>query len=204
MILIVDYGMGNITSIYNMLNYLDIEVKISSNPDEISNCDKIILPGVGSFDSGMNKLRSKHFEEAVLEAVQVKKKPLLGICLGMQMLGIKSEEGVERGLGLIDFESKRFNFEDNVLKIPHMGWDVTKIADKDNPLVAQLDNENRYYFVHSYHTVCNDKENILMTCEYGYIFTAAVRLGNIYGVQFHPEKSHVYGMKILKNFAERV
>lgn len=167
--------------------------------------DKLILPGVGSFDTGMKKLEEKKLKEAIRAFALDERKPVLGICLGMQLLGRKSEEGKEAGLSLIPFESKRFRLDHNPgLKIPHMGWNIVKIEKTGDPLADTLDGIQRYYFVHSYHAVCDDFEQVLMSCEYGYSFTAAVKHNNIYGVQFHPEKSHKFGMALLVNFAKRV
>lgn len=205
MIAVIDYGIGNVSSIVNMLKKIGVIATLASTIKEIQSADKLILPGVGSFDAGMKKLFGSGLVETIRKQAQVDEKPLLGICLGMQMLGRTSEEGKEAGLALIPFESKRFNFyERSDLKIPHMGWDITSIMLKDDPIVQNLDQLQRYYFVHSYHAVCDNEENILMRCEYGYSFTAAIKHKNIYGVQFHPEKSHKFGMALLENFARRV
>ena len=206
MIAVIDYGVGNVSSIVNMLKKLGITAKLISEKEAISSADKIILPGVGSFDSGMQKLRTSGMLDAIKKHALVDEKPLLGICLGMQMLGRKSEEGLEEGLNLIPFENKRFQFNENTnnLKIPHMGWDIIETKLKDDSMLQDLEPTQRYYFVHSYHAVCDFEENVLMSCEYGYPFAAAVKKKNIYGVQFHPEKSHKFGMALLDNFARRV
>ena len=129
--------------------------------------------------------------------------PLLGICLGMQLLGLRSEEGTTRGLGLIDFESKKFKFSSDLnLRIPHMGWDIVEFA-KETPLTEGIEERQRYYFVHSYYAQCSNEKDVLMTCDYGITFAASVSSENVYGVQFHPEKSHDFGMRLLQNFAER-
>lgn len=204
MITVVDYGIGNVNSIINMYKKIGIPAFLTSKPSEIEKADKLILPGVGSFDSGLKKLQSSGLSEIIIEHAVGKQKPILGICLGMQMLGRSSEEGMEKGLNLIPFENKRFDFKGNTsLKIPHMGWNVTTII-KDDPLVEKLDPMQRFYFVHSYHAVCDNEENVLMRCNNGYTFAAAVKKGNIYGVQFHPEKSHKFGMSLLENFARSV
>lgn len=205
MIAVIDYGIGNVGSIVNMLKKIGTPSILTNNIEEIEKADKLILPGVGAFDFGMQRLNESGLADAVKKHAIEGKKPLLGICLGMQLLGRRSEEGRESGLGLIPFDNKRFVFEDDIqLKIPHMGWDITITTDKNDPLVEGLTPMQRYYFVHSYHAVCDSEDNVLMRCEYGYSFTAAVKEGNIYGVQFHPEKSHKFGMALLENFARRV
>ncbi len=205
MIAIIDYGMGNVGSIANMLKKIGASAVITGNLNEIKSADKYILPGVGSFDFGMNKLNMSGISEILREETTIFKKPLLGICLGMQMLGKGSEEGNEEGLGLISFYNRRFQFSNiDGLKIPHMGWYTTKIESTNDALVAELETVQRYYYVHSYHAICDDEKDVLMSSEYGYKFTAAVRNSLIYGVQFHPEKSHKYGMTLLENFALRI
>ena len=204
MIVILDYGMGNVGSIQNMLRKIGVrEVEISRDTDVIRGADKLILPGVGAFDAGMERLRELGLPEQIREHVLERRKPLLGICLGMQLLGQCSEEGTLPGLGLLPFSCNRFDIPpDTGLKIPHMGWDRTYVCCQ-TPLTEGLEQRERYYYVHSYHAVCEDPALVLMECEYGYRFPSAVYAGNVYGVQFHPEKSHLYGMKLLKNFAER-
>ena len=159
------------------------------------------MPGVGAFDAGMTQLKQSGLDSFVKKVALADKKPVLGICLGMQLLGRKSEEGKMDGLGLIPFDTVRFQLEDTELKIPHMGWDIVEFA-QTTPLVENLSDQQRYYFVHSYHAKCDAMENVLMTCDYGYKFAAAVCKDNIMGVQFHPEKSHDFGMALLKNFVE--
>lgn len=204
MIAIVNYGMGNTGSIFNMLKKIGAEACITDNPDIIVKADKIILPGVGTFSNGMSNLQDKQLDIAIKEAVIEQKTPLLGICLGMQLLGESSEEGEGKGLCLIPFINKKFVFEDSSnLKIPHMGWDIVRF-EKEDLLLKGLEGEQRYYFVHSYYAHCFNKENVLMTCDYGFAFSAAVHKENIYGVQFHPEKSHKFGMKLLENFVRRI
>lgn len=207
MIAILNYGLGNLGSIANMLKVIGEKSVITDDIETIKKADKLILPGVGAFDAGMSQLESRGLV-AVIKEEAAKGKPILGICLGMQLLGDKSEEGVKSGLGLIPFENKKFEFSnlDNEikkqLKIPHMGWDIVEFK-KDVPLLEEIEGIQRYYFVHSFHAVCECTSNIMMTCDYGYEFAAAVCKGNVYGVQFHPEKSHDFGMKILKNFVRR-
>lgn len=205
MIAVIDYGMGNVGSIINMLNKIGVSAILTDDHEQLLKADKLILPGIGAFDNGMQNLNESGLDAIINEHAVKNQKPLLGICLGMQILGRKSEEGEKKGLGLISFDNKRFNFGGELhLKVPHMGWNITLSTQNDDPLVAGLPLDQRYYFVHSYHAVCDSEENILMQCEYGYTFAAAVKKGNIYGVQFHPEKSHRFGMALLENFARRV
>ena len=202
MIVVLDYGMGNVGSILNMLKKIGAQVILSHEHNEIIQANKIVLPGVGAFDSGMKALQKYNLIELLKNQVIEKKKPILGICLGMQMLGRRSEEGVLPGLGYISFDNIRFSFSPELnLKIPHMGWNQVKIK-ATTALTKSLPDNERYYFVHSYHAKCDNSDNILMTCDYGCEFTAAVYCENIFGVQFHPEKSHSFGMRIMKNFAQ--
>lgn len=202
MIVIVDYGVGNVHSILNMLKKIGVDAKLSESPNDVLTADKVILPGVGSFDYGMKQLEETGYKDAVIEFATKSKKPLLGICLGMQMLGLSSEEGTLPGLKLIPFESKKFNLINTKLKVPHMGWDYVVPTNKEIKFVENFDDEFRFYFVHSYYAVCEQQENVLLTCDYGVEFAAGVHKENIYGVQFHPEKSHRFGMQLLKNFSE--
>lgn len=205
MIAVIEYGMGNVGSIINMLKKIGETAILANSIEQIKSADKLILPGVGSFDIGMQRLHKSGLIDAIKTHALVEKKPILGICLGMQMLGRSSEEGHEKGLGFIPFDNKRFVFDSqSSLKIPHMGWDIVVRNLPEDPLVAGLDTVQRYYFVHSYHPVCDHEENVLMSCDYGYDFAASVKKDNIYGVQFHPEKSHKFGMALLENFARRV
>lgn len=205
MIAVIDYGIGNVGSIINMFYKIGVPSILTNDIEQIEKADKLILPGVGAFDNGMQRLNESGLADAIKKHALKNQKPLLGICLGMQMLGRKSEEGKENGLGLVPFDNKRFVFEGNThLKIPHMGWDIAITTEKHDQLVTGLTPIQRYYFVHSYHAVCDSEDNVLMKCEYGYSFTAAVKKANIYGVQFHPEKSHMFGMALLENFARRV
>ncbi len=203
MIAVLDYGVGNVGSIMNMLKKIGAKGQIANQPDVLDIADKIILPGVGSFDNGMELLEKNNFEEAIKRNVLEKGKSILGICLGMQLLGRKSEEGSKQGLGLIPFDNIKFNFSDKIgLKLPHMGWDYVNICNIHSKLVKDIMDRQRYYFVHNYHAVCDNREDVLMESSYGYSFTAAVQHDNIYGTQFHPEKSHSFGMNLLSNFAK--
>jgi len=202
MIAILDYGIGNLLSVKNMLGRAGAnDAVITSSADGVAAADKIILPGVGHFDNGMRKLRASGMYDALSEKVLNGGTPVIGICLGAQMLTKGSEEGDEPGLGWIDGECRRFDpvkMEER-LPVPHMGWaEVTER--KDSRLLADLPEEPRYYFTHSYHIVCSDPADELLTAWYGYDFTAAVQHGNIVGTQFHPEKSHKFGMRLLANF----
>lgn len=202
MIAIIDYGLGNLFSIHNMLKHIHVDSVITDDEETITGADKLILPGVGKFDEGVRNLRAKGLDRVIIDEAH-KGKPVLGICLGMQLLGNSSEEGELEGLKLIDFKSVRFSFDDNKeLKVPHMGWQNVRFADEECPLNKGLDDKQRYYFVHSYYAICDRKNNIMAYCDYGVEFAAAVRDQRIYGVQFHPEKSHRYGMQLLKNFVE--
>lgn len=201
MIVVIDYKMGNIGSIVNMLKKIDAEGIVSSDPDEIKRADKLILPGVGSFDEGIKNLKDSGLVSIIEDKVIGEKTPILGICLGMQLFAKRSEEGVLDGLGWIDAEVKRFNFRNDELKIPHMGWNTVTILKQDDLLRNMLEN-SRFYFVHSYYFVCNDNNDALLATDYGQNFISAVRKNNIIGVQFHLEKSHKFGMNLLKNFNE--
>lgn len=200
MIGILDYGIGNVGSIQNMLKKAGAQARIVHTAEEADRCEKLILPGVGAFDEGMDRLDASGMR-ASLDAAVAQGKPVLGICLGMQMLGLSSEEGKREGLGYIPFHNVRFRLE-APLKVPHMGWDVVSISDPADPLVTGVEARPRYYFVHSYYAQCEQQADALMLCDYGAPFAAAVRHGNVRGTQFHPEKSHRFGMALLKNFAE--
>ena len=200
-IIIIDYGLGNLGSIKNMLKKIGSEAAISSSISDIEEAEKLILPGVGNFDQGMRNLEASGFLPVLEDRVIQKKTPILGICLGMQLFARKSEEGESTGLGWIDAEVVRFKFGDKErhLKIPHMGWNLVEIRQK-NPLFEEMYPEPRFYFVHSYHLACRNEEEVLTQTFHGYKFVSSVKKENIYGVQFHPEKSHKFGMKLLDNF----
>lgn len=202
MIAIVDYRTGNLGSIQNILKRIGEDSIITSDKDVIANATKIILPGVGSFDTGMRNLIELDLINILNQKALNEKVPVLGICLGMQLLSKKSEEGVLPGLGWINAETQRFNFKNTVeYKIPHMGWNFIKVH-KESNLLKNMFSESRFYFVHSFFLMANDKQDILTTSEYEIEFTSAVEKENILGVQFHPEKSHKFGMKLLKNFVD--
>ena len=201
--LIIDYGMGNLGSIANMVRKVGHTAETASSAEAIRQAERIILPGVGAFDRAMERINDLGLRVALDEAAQTRRIPILGICLGMQLLARRSEEGEADGLGWLDAEVTRFVMPAGLerLKIPHMGWNETKQA-KDSPLLAGLPQDSRFYFVHSYYMRCAREEDVLLTARYGLSFTAAVQHDNIFGVQFHPEKSHRYGMRLLQNFLE--
>ncbi len=199
-IAVVDYGVANLGSIFNMLRKIGVAPAAVTGPDDVVAAEKIILPGIGAFDNGVTALDRLGLIEPLQHKATVDRTPLLGICLGMQLLGNKSEEGELEGLGLIDGSCVKFALpEDGSLKVPHMGWNTVSFR-RDDPLVADLDGEPRFYFVHSYHLRCNDDGDVLATATHGIEFTAMVHRGNVYGAQFHPEKSHRFGMTLLRNF----
>jgi imidazole glycerol-phosphate synthase subunit HisH len=202
MISVVDYGVANLGSILNMLKKIGVKARLVSTPEGIDSAESIILPGVGSFDQGVSALKSLGLNDVIKRRVLDDKVPILGICLGMQLLGRGSGEGELDGLSLIDARCERFSFGENAsLKIPHMGWN-TLIQKKSSRILQGLDGSARFYFVHSYQMVCTDPGDVLATADYGGEFTAMVQRGNISGAQFHPEKSHRFGMQLLRNFAD--
>mgnify|MGYP001764978524 CR=1 FL=1 len=200
MIHIVDYGTGNVGSVLNMIRKVGGEARASGDAEELLKATKLLLPGVGSFDNAVQKLGKLGLPDLLRDKVR-EGVPLLGICLGMQLLSDGSEEGVLPGLGLIPGRVRRFSFgpECADLKIPHMGWNRIRRR-KAHPLLDGLDEKSRFYFVHSYHYQCQDEADVLLETPYGYDFTSGVQRGNVMGVQFHPEKSHRYGMQLMKNF----
>lgn len=204
MIVILDYGVGNSGSIQNMIRRIGGESVITSNEDSIASASGFVLPGVGSFDRGMSKLLSSGFLDC-LESRVMRGVPILGICLGMQMFFNGSDEGDLSGLGWISGYVKKFevtkNDDHKNMKVPHMGWNLVR-PKMTQSLFKGLEKEARFYFVHSYYVTCNSKENVLGTTEYGHEFVSSVCKENIFGVQFHPEKSHHFGMSLFKNFLE--
>jgi len=202
MIVIVDYGLGNLASVLNMFKKAGVKnVCISSDETVIEKASKLILPGVGAFDAGMDNLEKSGLIPLLNKKVIEDKIPLLGICLGMQLLTKKSEEGVKPGLGWIDAETVKFNLDPVLkLKVPHMGWNYIKVLNQ-NPLI-EMGSKNRFYFVHSYYVKCKDESQSIATSHFGIDFTCMVNKDNIYGAQFHPEKSLKFGMQVLDNFAK--
>lgn len=201
MIIIVDYGMGNLGSIFNMFKRIGVKSKISSKLSDIKNAEKLILPGVGAFDIAMKRLHNLKLIDVLNHQALDKKIPILGICLGMQLLTNSSEEGVEKGLCWIDAETTKFNFKSNGLKVPHMGWNTVNISTPCK-LTTDMLEESRFYFVHSYYVKVKNEKNSILKTNYGVEFDSAIQSENIYGAQFHPEKSHKFGMKLFENFAK--
>jgi glutamine amidotransferase len=205
MITIIDYGMGNVGSIRNMLKKIGVPSIISAEPEQIRAADKLILPGVGSFDHGMSNLATRGLIPLLNEKVIGDRIPILGICLGMQLLSQSSDEGKLPGLGWIEAKTRCFKFDGDYshLKIPHMGWSQVKGVG-EGLLFQRFPEPPRFYFVHSYHVCCSQPEDVMGIGHYGVDFTAAIRRDNILGTQFHPEKSHKFGMQVLRNFIELV
>lgn len=202
MIVIIDYGLGNLASVLNMFKKIGVkDVVVSNNKEIIGNATKLLLPGVGAFDAGMTNLENSGLIPILNKKVIEDKTPTLGICLGMQLLTKRSEEGKKEGLGWIDAETIKFNLDPLLkLKVPHMGWNYIKV-NKKNPLI-DTESKNRFYFVHSYYVKCIDENQSIATSNFGIDFTCIVNKNNIFGAQFHPEKSLKFGMKLLENFAK--
>ena len=203
MIVIVDYGVGNVGSIINMLKKAGVKAIASSDPKVLEQAEKLILPGIGAFDAGMNKLNERGLVPLLNYLALEKKVPFLGLCLGLQLMTKKSEEGRTPGLGWLDAETVRFKFEteQSQLKVPHMGWNTIKIR-RAHSIFKDLELDSRFYFVHSYFVKSNDPEEVLAETDYGGGFDSILGKDNILGAQFHPEKSHKFGLRFLKNFAE--
>lgn len=200
MIAIINYGLGNLTSIKNMCRRLGIDATITSDPETIRNASKLILPGVGHFKKGMENLHNSGLKPVLDDLVLIEKKPILGICLGAQLMTKHSQEGDVNGLGWVDATTIRFDqTKDKTMKVPHMGWSEIKTSGY-NPLWSNLPVDPRFYFVHTYHFLFTEHSEISATCTHSYDFVCAFKKDNIYGTQFHPEKSHKFGMKVLENF----
>jgi len=198
---IVNYGMGNIASVLNMVGKMGGIAEISSDKNEVRTASKLILPGVGAFDHGIRQLKKFGLFETI-QSMASEGIPILGICLGMQLLSKRSEEGNLKGLGLINAEFKQFSFDNgSSFRVPHVGWNQIRV-EKQNLLIDKGANEKRFYFTHSYHAVCANEDDVLATTEYGYSFASAYCRDDIFGVQFHPEKSHRFGMALIKSFLE--
>lgn len=195
---VIDYGLGNLGSVANMFRRIGVPVRLISTPEEVAASDRVLLPGVGAFDRGMTRLAETGFDEA-LRAFATTGRPLLGICLGMQLLLDSSDEGTLGGLGLIPGTAHRFEAAPR-LRVPHMGWNSLH-AVRSDPLVRGVETDSRFYFVHSYKVVPARPDDTLAVTDYGGEFTSVMRAGSVMGAQFHPEKSHAFGMTMLTNFA---
>lgn len=208
---VIDCEMGNIGSVVNIIKHIGYEAEIVSTKEQILKAKKLIFPGVGHWSNGVEKLNKAGVRDAIIEAY-TRGTPIMGICLGMQLLFEGSEEGAESGLGLIPANIQRFNIPDvckdrfgRKLRVPHMGWNTTSACDSDASILEGLVGDDvRFYFVHSFHAVDVPREYQLLTSTYGYPFVCGVRNNNAYGFQFHPEKSHRFGMQLIKNFIEKV
>jgi len=201
MIVVIDYGCGNPASIRNMLRKLGVSALVSSDAEDIRNADKIIFPGVGAFDHGADSIRKLGIAEALTDRVLKDGVPILGICVGLQLFARRSDEGVLPGLGWIEgdvvaFDKNRLGSTD---KIPHMGWAELTVS-TESPFLSGFHETPRFYFVHSFHMRCDHEADVAATARHGYDFCAAVKRDNLFGVQFHPEKSHRFGMRLLTNF----
>jgi glutamine amidotransferase len=203
MIVIIDYGMGNAASIANMIKHIGGEAMISSNPALLKESDNLILPGVGAFDNAIQKLKNLDLYDIIKDRVENGNASLLGICLGMQLLFNKSEEGILPGFGFIEGIVKRFSFntQSEKLKIPHIGWNDIEV--NENNFFRGME-APRFYFVHSYHPVASNQDDVIAKCRYGYTFDCAIKSKNVIGVQFHPEKSHKFGMQFFKNYLKEI
>ena len=203
MITIIDYGLGNVLAFVNVYKRLHIPASVARTPDDLRGATKLILPGVGAFDHAMELLHRSGMRESLDEMVLERTVPVLGVCVGMQILASSSEEGQAGGLGWVPGDVRKFDVTamQPRMRLPHMGWnDVKPVA--PSPLFAGLEQDARFYFLHSYYFHCESAESRLAESEYGITFTCAVHRRNIYGVQFHPEKSHHFGTRLLQNFAE--
>jgi imidazole glycerol-phosphate synthase subunit HisH len=203
MISIVDYGLGNIQAFLNVYKRLNVPARSATTADDLADASRVILPGVGAFDHAMERLETSGMRGALDDLVLRRGVPVLGVCVGMQMLGHSSEEGERPGLGYIAGRVRMFDAEaaPEPLQLPHMGWnDVAPVP--GSPLFEGLDDEARFYFLHSYYFECDRPDDVAAVSSYGRDFSCAVAAGNIHGVQFHPEKSHHFGTRLLQNFAE--
>jgi glutamine amidotransferase len=203
-IVIIDYGMGNLRSVQKKFHRVGADTEISNDLELIANAHKLVLPGVGHFSHGVKQLKKLGIWDVLNKCVLEQDIPILGICLGMQLMAKQSNEGNEKGLGWFDAEVLKFQVKDSLkFKVPHMGWN-NAIINKESKFLEGLDNESMYYFVHSYYMKCKDEKDILMTTCYEDNFVSAIQKGNIFGTQFHPEKSHDTGEKLIKNFVELI
>lgn len=199
-IVIIDYGMGNLRSVQKKFDRLNAPVRLSADPAVIAQADKLVLPGVGHFASGMRRLKESGIEEVLSRKVLIERTPILGICLGMQLMARWSEEGDTGGLGWFDADVVRFTVSNRLTyKVPHMGWNTAEPA-RPSGLFGQVPPKALFYFVHSYHMVCRQPQDVLAMTTYDYPFVSVIQKGHIYGTQFHPEKSHDWGEQLIANF----
>jgi glutamine amidotransferase len=202
MLTLIDYGVGNISAFLNIYKQLNIPIAVAKKEEDLKDASKIILPGVGHFDYAMERFNDSGMKDRVNDLVVNDHKPVIGICVGMQMMASRSDEGKLPGLGWIDAEVKKFDDKQRSTKtpLPHMGWN--DVYPKDNSPIFQGLKDSKFYFLHSYYFLCNNEADKIAEADYGIKFTCAANHNNIYGIQFHPEKSHRYGIQLLKNFAE--
>lgn len=201
-IAIINYGMGNLHSVYRKISSLDVHPIVATTADEVLKADKILLPGVGHFGKAIENLKQLNIYDALNEAVLSKKTPILGICLGMQLMTNESEEGDAKGFGWIDARVVKFNIHDKIkYKVPQTGWNTINIC-KESSLLKNIEDQSEFYFLHSYHYNVSNQNDILTKTEFEYDFVSAVEKENIFGTQFHPEKSHISGAQLLKNFIQ--
>lgn len=201
MITIIDSGMGNRASVLNMIRRIGADGRLTTSPDEIRIARKLILPGIGAFDAGMAALRESGLDGAIRHALTEEGAMMLGICLGMQLLLDSSEEGSQPGLGLVRGRARRFREDARGLRVPHMGWNVVRPVRSSVLFEPQVE-EQRFYFVHSYYVECDDPQDVAGVTPYGHEYASSLEHGRVLGVQFHPEKSHRFGMALLKRFAD--
>jgi glutamine amidotransferase len=201
MIVVIDSNLGNVRSVYAKIQQSGEEVKISNSVADIETADRLILPGVGAFDTGMKNLNALELIPVLQRKIIREHTPVLGICLGMQLFTRCSEEGSQQGLACIDAETVRFDLAgSDTFPVPHMGWNTIQ-KKREVPVLSGIDDNSRFYFIHSYHVICHNPEDIVATTSYGYDFASIIQRENVLGVQFHPEKSHKQGIMLLKNFA---
>ena len=199
-VVIPNLGIGNIASITNMVRHCGFTVRVAETPSELLGTDRMILAGVGAYDAATKAIEEGGWRDSLYYYAMTQAKPILGVCLGMQLLCRSSEEGIYPGLGWFDADVQRFRLgDDSKLKVPHMGWSEVRVV-RDNPLIPDDGHNRRFYFAHSYHIQCDSDADIAGTASHGYEFAAVIHHGNLMGVQFHPEKSHRFGMELLGRF----
>ena len=200
MVSVLDYGYGNVGSVIRMIKHVGGDAKCITTPDEILSAKKLVIPGVGAFDHAMDEIVNRKLQDALNTVALKTRIPVLGICLGMQLMCLMSEEGKCKGLAWIDAQVRKFVMSEKYsLRVPHMGWNTLKIV-RENPLISADAKEQRFYFVHSYFVCCNDPNDPIALASYGVDFVAAFQRENLFGVQFHPEKSHRFGVELMRTF----